>query len=342
MMKKTGTYADWTHPGLEMPEAFGRVSYALFLADGQDGEIVASRSPAPARLAPGNGLCGVLGLDDEACRYLWEDSSDPRPLFVMTSVGLGLLDKCYDRHAGLGLFLHIHGRPGALARLINYGGLGHPEESGFRVSEAVRAKGDRITSGDEASYAALLEAKEALFDRPWKLGSRNRRDAWEPVTMATADVRDALCRMAAFAGGHFTWEEAEPSRLSCYRLPLTEAALLCMASEVAAFAADGSAKARISTLDGREDGGLALTLTYSVEKSILGGDLYQSLEAVRSRLAVLWEPCGLELHADVRHPRYGEKREGRLPEVTLSLEWLYDPALLPTSDLKARLGLRRG
>ena len=341
-MRKTGTYAGWTHPGLEMPAAFGRVSYALFLTGGQDGEIIASRSPDPGRLAPGNSLINVLELDGEACRFLWEDSPDPRPLFIKTRVGLGLLDKVYHRHAGLGLFLHIHGRPGALARLINHGVLGDPAGSGFRVSEAVRAKGDRVTSGDMASYAALLEAKEVLFERPWGFSHSSRRDALEPVTMAAAEVREVLGRMASFAGGHISWEEEGPSFLSCYRLPLTEAALFCMVSEVSTFAVGQAAKARISTLDGLEGGGLALHLTYSMEKPILDGELYGNLAAARSRLGVLWEPCGLGLQADVRLPRYGEKREGRLPEVTLSLEWLYDPAVLSTSDLKARLGLRRG
>lgn len=96
---------------------------------------------------------------------MWEDAPDDRSL----DVGLGLLDKRYVRHAGVGLFLHVHGRPGALARLINRGVLGDSNRSFFRVSEEVRAKGSSATSRDQPSYEALMQAREILFGSPWAL-----------------------------------------------------------------------------------------------------------------------------------------------------------------------------
>ena len=352
-MKNNGIYARWTHPALEMPQEYRRVSYAFFLTDGQEGEIVAARSPDPKRLAIGQSLPGVLNLSPEACRYLWKESPDPRPLFVMTDVGLGLLDKRYDRHAGLGLFLHIHGRPGALARLINHGVLGDPQNAPFLVSEEVRSKGDRVTSRDYHSYEALMQAKEVLLDSPWRCCSPWQRDDGGRALMSaasidaalidTADFRDNLEAMAAFVGCDLQIEEGDGSaRVRCYRPVLTEAALLCSLTEGATLAHGRRVYARISTLDGRNGGNLALSLRYPVEQAGIQSNLYARVEAMRSRLALHCELCGLDLHGDVRVPARHELREGQLPEVILTLEWMYDPAVLPTSDLKATLKLRRG
>ena len=340
-MKNNGIYAHWTHPTLEMPTEYRRVSYALFLTDGQEGEIVAARSPDPKRLAIGRGLPGVLNLSPEACHYLWEETPDPRPLFVMTDVGLGLLDKRYDRHAGLGLFLHIHGRPGALARLINRGVVGDPKNAPFRISEEVRAKGDRVTSRDYPSYEALMEAKEILFGAPWRgLGSTSGQD--DRIWIAAADFRETLAEMAAFAGGELCLEDGDtPDRVCCYRPILTEAVLLCALTEGASLACGKEVYARIATLDGRNDGNLALSLRYPLKQADVQGDLYAQAAAMRSRLALHCELCGLDLRGNVHVPSRRELREGQLPEVILTLEWMYDPAVLPTSDLKAALKFRR-
>ena len=46
---------------------------------------------------------------------------------------------------------------------------------------------------------------------------------------------------------------------------------------------------------------------------------------------------GLDLHAEAVPLRYGEGKSGKLPQIRITLEWLQDPAVLATSDLKAKI-----
>ena len=85
-----------------------------------------------------------------------------------------------------------------------------------------------------------------------------------------------------------------------------------------------------------------MELSYTVEpKRLLSEDHRQAWEA-RRHLERVADLGGLELHADVRKPSRTDKATGVLPMVELCLEWLRDPALLPTGDLKADLRLWYG
>ena len=347
-MKPIRLYERWTHPEKEMPAAYCRLSYALFLTDRRDGEIVASRCPDPVRLAVGNGFPGVLGLSEGACRFLWEDTSDPRPLFVLTDVGVGLLDKRYDRHAGIGLFFHIHGRPRSLARLINYGALGAPgPRSCFRVSGEVKALGKRVVARDEPSYKALTEAKDLLLSPLGPIFLRERpgrcADVLGEGILRAEDLCEGIREIAAFAGCAVELEQdGAPRRLACYRPLLLEPVLICALTQAAEVAVQGKAVCCVSTLNGEEEGGLRLSLRYAVDPAVPEGDTGRRMLAVWQHLAENCELSGLDLQGSIRLPTRSERRAGMLPEVCLAVEWQRDPALLPTSDLKADPHLRRG
>ena len=341
-MRSTKLYRDWTHPELEMPEAYSRLSYALFLTDYQGGEIVASRCPDPDRLAVGHALPGSLGLTEETLRFLYEETSDARPMFVLTDVGVGLLDKRYDRHAGVTLFLHIHGRPHSLARLINHGVLGEQAHEPFRVSQAIRSLGSRVTARDESSFRALVNARSVLL-RPAGtayLRVDDRRNGSGGNIIYRADLCDAIQEMAAFAGCEVRFdEENTATRLRCYRPMVLEAILLCAVTQAAMISAGGTIACRVSTLNGEAEGAVALSLHYAV-KPPLHHELSERIQAVNRHLAEICEIHGLDFHSELHVPTKSEQRTGRCPEVCMTLEWLYDPTLLPTSDLKTDPGLR--
>jgi hypothetical protein len=78
--------------------------------------------------------------------------------------------------------------------------------------------------------------------------------------------------------------------------------------------------------------GMTLTLRYPV----LPSDDPQIWD-IHTRPVGAAALAGLDLYPfpELIHPR----GEGELPQQSILLDWLYDPTLLPTADLKARLAL---
>lgn len=342
-MKRTNSFELWTNPSSALSEGYRHLSYVLFRTDHEDGEILGARCPDVIRMATGGSFPEKGGLCEEARCFLRDDSqaasessSRSELLWISTDMGVGLLDKSFDRDVGLAIYWHIHGRPASLARLVCHGVLGDPEGEMCSVSEAVRqlADGDEVSAGDMPSYKALSDA----WNGRMACLSANHLSPDQDGRLYREDLCQYVKDLAAFVGCGFRVEEGnEPTRLKCYRPRLMEALLFCLLTEVRTASATRDAICRISASEGVEDGNLILTLRYPVEDSAVEGDIGQSRERVHRHLGWVSELGGLELHTSLRRPNRSERSRGVLPEVTVTLEWLTNPAVLSTTDLKAQI-----
>ncbi len=336
-MKRSYAKELWTKPDGGMAEAYRHISYALFRTDRDEGLILGARCPDMLRLAVGESLPAAVGLDEEALQFLREESGCRSSLFVMTDLGIGILDKRYDRHGGIGLFLHIHARPESVARMLNRGTLGHRDAGICEISQAIREVQGEVTSADVLSYDALYDAFRAYTAYP--IGSYFPVD--ENGDLYGVDLKDQMLKMAEFVGCGLNMEEEPlPRCIKCYRPLLWEALLLSVLTQVRMASATRTADCRITTIDGEENRNVALSIWYPIETSMLNGDTHRRMEEVDRHLAWICELGGINLQTEVRMPTRSEKRMGKLlPEVHITAEWLHDPAVLSTTDLKAKIRL---
>lgn len=337
-MQYSRTVEAWSSPCCAPIAAFHHMSYAVFRTDRPTLEILASRAPDGELLPVGGRLADALHLSDEAISYLLGGTyEDQPPLFVRTGMGIGILSKQYDRHAGLGLYLHVHAQPQACARLLTSGALGAPSAAGFSLSALVRSEGGEVMTKDAEDYDALRDAWSAVEHGRVHGILRTGEDG----LLYRYELEKALRGIASFVGcGINVTEESSVSRLSCYRPPLLEILLLTLLTEVRASAATRTAVCTISASEGKEGGGLLLTLRYPVEAlpaDELGGAALS--EGILRYLARVADLSGIDLQKQILRPTRRDKTEGRLPEVCITLAWLRNPALLSTSDLKAKLRL---
>ena len=338
-MRSRGVKRLWTHPELPMPEAYGRMSYVLFRGDGDVGRVVAARTPDDRYVKVGGYVQDALGFCGDALAYVTRCHEDAPPLFILTDNGIGILSGRYRLSAGLGLYLHIHTRPAAAARLINSGALG--QDSRFAVSREIRDLGGKLTARDSRSYPALLEAFRTVEGAPRQVFATAADQ-----TITLHELRRGMADLAAFAGCKLTFttrrDPAAPSvspyaRVKCYRPLLLEGLLLCLLSELRERSVTGGGVCR---LEPRPNGaeGLALTLRYPVDPT--GSPrLAETYGAVHEYLEEVAQTWGLDLFAPAR--RIPARDPDGLPEATVSLDWLLDPSALSTSDIKARLALTR-
>ena len=336
------TYAQkaWNDPHGDMVEAFHHVSYAVFRLDSDRGEILCARCPDLSALPVGHSLAEVLELSPEALAGLAGGRGDDRiPIFVMTRLGLGILIRWYDRYAGLGLYLHIHADAAACARLINSGALGVPETGLFSVTSRIRAEGSAVTRRDMASYDALADAWSGV-----------RRYVETGIFGVDGDgmiyrreMEETLGRIADFAGCGIELASDEASErisiLACYRPPLLEILMLCLLTEVRSRSATRGCILHVSAVNDEEGGGLSLSIRYPLELNSASHDLWTQ---GHRHLGVAAEVAGLSLSEVVAQPSHSLRSAGALPEMQISLEWLHNPALLPSSDLKSMLRLVYG
>lgn len=338
-MRSNGVKRLWTHPELPMPEAYGRMSYALFRTDGDVGRVVASRAPDSRYLRVGDYVQDDLSFCEDAMAYVVSRHDEAPPLFILTDAGIGLLSGKYHLSAGLGLYLHIHTRPSSAARLINNGALGL--NGGFAVSREIRGRGSMLTARDSRSYPALLEAWQTVVSAPRRVFETSLDDS-----LSLGDLRHGIGAMAAFAGCDVTFTTAvrkgasavsPHTRVKCYRPLLTEGILLCLLSEMRERSATGGGVCRLE-LHPNGGNGLTLTLRYPVrpQEPLQTAELY---DAIHGYLADAGETWGLDLYAPAH--RLSSRYADGLPEATVTLDWLLDPAVLSTSDIKARLALAR-
>ena len=337
-MKYSNETELWTNPMGGMAQEYRHISYALFRTDSDDWTIVGARCPDMLRLAVGKSLPEAIGLDEEARRFLREESGLPKRLMVMTDMGVGILDKRYDRQAGLGLFCHIHGRPDSIARLLNHGVLGDVETGKYEISRAVRVVSGEVVPQDMASYDAWLDAMQALTAYP--VGTYIPVN--ENCELYGTDLRDRILKMAEFVGCDLRFsEQGMPYRIKCYRPLLLEVLLLYWLTEARMASATREVTCQISTPEGEETGSLSMVFRYPIEKSLPKSDLYRRLEEIHRHVSWICELGGLILQTEQNPPTRREKQQGKsLPEFCVIAEWLYDPAVLSTTDLKAKIRLR--
>ena len=154
----SGAYAKhlWQDPCSDMDERFCRVSYILFTAGERDADILTGRCPEGEEIRTGDSLIRVAELDEEAQAYL--TSVDDTPLWIRTKWGVGLLDRRFERHAGIGILWHIHGNPEALACMICENMGRGSEMAHWGISRGIREDADACKQCDETSYGAFAEA----------------------------------------------------------------------------------------------------------------------------------------------------------------------------------------
>ncbi len=196
-MKHSYRYDILTSPDLPMEAAFGRISYALFRTDAAYGQVLAARFPDRELLDAGDLMQMKLRLSDEAIGYLLHAGPFQEPLFVMTEAGLGILSKRYDAAVGVGLYLHIHCRPEAGARLLCAGALGEATGASFSLSRRVWQIGREgsVSSKDTESFGALLTAwrmVQSFGDLSYSVG--------ENGLIRLSSLTDVWAHWAAFAG----------------------------------------------------------------------------------------------------------------------------------------------
>ncbi len=365
-MRHTDAYEFLTNPALSTRESFRHLSYAIFRTDADFGQIVATRFPATSASLGGTPAVGErlqtrLCLSDEAVAYLLAVGERDTPLFCLGEIGLGLLCKTYDAEAGLGLYLHIHSRPGPAVRLLCAGALGTPSGATFRLSQRIQEMAEPPRRKDAACFESLRDAWQAVQSAKGGLfstraeaeslfGGRVLTHAHDTPRQTPRQIADVVEHMAAFAGCSVDCRlggDADTARLSLHRPRLLEGLLLYLLTEVHTHAADGSAVVEIGSVEdprSRWERRLALSFSYRVDTLHMPIRVRNRLEDTHRYLTEVADRSGLQ----VRFPRLvppdlralgSHKAEDYLFRQTVSCEWLTDPCVLPSRDLKNPTGL---
>lgn len=332
-MRHSDSYAAWRDPNWPMDDRFCRMSYILFRTDRQDLPILASRCPETDAVRIGAPLADCLALTPEAFRYLIL-SGESYPYVTETRFGIGLLIKRYDLCAGVGLYLHIHSHPDAVARLIQSQAV---SLEGIALDPCLKRLEGKVTARDSAAYDSLATAWSAILHRPD--GCLISTDP--NCTVHGANLSRAAKAIASFAGCHLTVSEASsfPRPVRCYSPILLEAMLLILLSEARVCSATRGAVLAVSTIEAPEGENLTVSLEYTAETEFLSAEMRDGLIDVNRHLARIAELAGLNLQREWIGVTRAEQRQGMLPRVRMILEWQTDPTLLSTADLKSRLML---
>ena len=337
-MERIQAYRKWTGKDDGMPDGFHGMSYILFRTDSEEAEILGARCPHSNAFAVGRSFVAAMEAEEDVLRYLASGENHPLPLFVETRTGIGILLKHYDLQAGMGLYLQIHASPVALSRLLRGGVLRGREDGDYILGESIPYRGE-IRRTDENAYPILLDVWSSVQSYCCVHGLIHADSRGAVFCDA---LEKAMTGLADFVGCELTftrlWDSGEWAR--CYRPVLLEALLFCLLTEARSLSNDGKVFCRVGGQG--EERRLAMELSYTVEPKRLMSEEYRQAWEARRHLERVADLGGLELHADVRKPSRADKAAGALPTVELCLEWLRDPALLPTGDLKADLRLLYG
>ena len=337
-MRHSYTWDQWENPCADMDEGYHRVSYVLFRSDGGEARILTGRCPDVQGMRSGESLIRAAGLCEEARTYLTR--GDEVPLWVRTKWGVGLLDRRYERHTGIGILWHIHGNPEALACMICENMGCGSEMAHWGISRRIREDADACKQCDEISYGAFAEACRVFagieIGRSVPIGTDGSVYGDDLLAL----VRD----MAGFAGCALSVEDARNSairRVRCYSLPLLESLLLYLLTEARNESATRDAVVRMSAAGDEDGGNLILEIRYPVEKSghtatARGG----SWDDNHRYITVVSEFGGAAFFTEICPLSRRDPLHRELAEARITLEWLTDPALLPTTDLKAFLQLQ--
>ncbi len=352
-MKHTTSYEVLTNPALPLDEGFRHMSYALFRTDDDFGRVIGVRFPAQSVLSVGDVLQSRLHLSDEAVAYLLRAGDTDAPLFCLTDAGLGLLVKRFDAAVGLGVYLHIHCRPEAGARLLCAGALGTVGVA-FDITRRIKDFSSQTPKSDDVqSFLPLLEAWRAVVSEREGLPRLRTYDPREnePYFVTLGGMQTAVERMAEFAGCHVSCTIADGRQdraVAVYRPAVLDGLLLCVLTEIRAHAVRHEAAVELSAVEdprGRWGDRLCLSLTYAIDTLHMTGEVRTRLSEARAYLADMADISGLDLHfsrlipPELRTPD-GKRTRGVATTQVVTLEWLTDPTLLPSSDLKTRHKLR--
>lgn len=334
------------HPETElrstMAPVFHHLSYALFDTYEPGYPVMAARCPVTCLLEDRDGnLC----LPEEAVADLTEHDSagtaqGALPYLFLTPTGLGVVTRLYERVAGVGVYWHIHVKPRVAARLLNSGALGDPDGGRFVLAPSVRAEGEQVRASDEAAYDHLVDAWQAMEDIRRGLLSVNDRGMIRLDELARV-VED----MAAFAGCGLTLSTTVAQAhgvetVACYRPQVLELLLLYIFTQVRTYGATRACTVELGTLGNRDGGNLSFVLQYVPESHLITDRVRDTLLAHFDRWALLGELNGLAVTYIPRPPHRPYERQDKLPPEQVALEWLTDPAVLPSGDLKHPARLR--
>ena len=342
-MKYPKWYPRWTNPDWEMDEGFLRSSLILFtIRQGRD-VVLASRCPTAPALPVGGSMIRTLDMPADVCAELLRPARDLRPMFILTRVGLGIIDRTYAQATGIYLYIHVHSRPRRLAALINGGALGDPTVGRFWISEDIRKMGSREGLLRDQDYGILadvwsdVEARRRGLLHPSKDGFVYRSQLQKLAEQFSRYVGCAV----GFDGslGERVSNESDGGHpvngMRCYRPEVCEALLLCLLCEARRYAKDGLVRMGISTVTGQEGDCLSLSLGYTVdsasrfEKGRLMGDwIHQYLQLVA-------HTHGMGISVETEYPLEGRARYCRHPEIRVTVDWVRDPAVLESTDIKA-------
>jgi hypothetical protein len=153
------------------------------------------------------------------------------------------------------------------------------------------------------------------------------------------DLARLLERMAIFVGCRLHWDEGSrrSARIKCRRPDLLKVCFLMLLTEVRTYGADDGATWLVDTL-GKEDGeGLTMSLRYPL---VFSRKTEEHLDHIYRHLERVCDLSGLYLHASRIPLKYGEGKLGKLPQRQIRLDWIRDPAVLESSDLKAENQLK--
>jgi hypothetical protein len=159
------------------------------------------------------------------------------------------------------------------------------------------------------------------------------------------EMTHRLEKLARFVGisCHRDCEEIPIGLVRCHRPLWREICLFFLLTEAATMSADGQIFYRLNSMedsmrsnlalynDSRDDR-LSLKLHYAVENP---DSMIETLEPIHRYLRGVGELHGMYFHAEIRLPKRGGRQKGDLPQVCFYMDWLRDPTVLATSDLKA-------
>ncbi len=361
-MRHTNDYERLTDPEATMDPAYRHISYALFRMDDDFGRVIAMRFPATDILSVGNVLQRQLSLPGEAVTELLSigGAAERGPLFCLTQAGVGLLCKSYQAAAGLGLYVHIHCRPDAAVRLLCANALGTPSDTSFRLTERIRSFAEPPKRGDTASFAALLDAWRAvqlarggLFVPSEARGAPHADATRGTVCQMPVQLAQVIERMAAFAGCSVDCRvapEIHATPLALHRPLLLEALLLYLLTEVHTYAEGQMAVVEIRSVEdprSRWERRLELSVSCRIDTLHMPIRTFERLEETHAYLTDVADRSGLQVQFPKLAPPDlraigSHKREDYLFRQAVTLEWLTDPAVLPSGDLKAPNGYEAG
>ena len=332
-MRRIRTYPQWIGAEGEENLRYHHLSYVFFRTYGDGFRILGSRCPDEERFAVGRPLGEALRLDEEMWRFLSSTRED-RLLFVYTNVGVGILDRRFALYGGIGVYWHILADPDSLGRLINHGVLGDGAVESYEVSRSVVSLKSLVRAQDVPVYPVLAEVWDMVKNT---VGSLRADDV--DGCVRGAEIVRMIGKMADFAGCQAIREEGETlvERARCRRPQWLELCLLYLLTEVHRFSANGQVTYSVGSLGGLEGEGLSLQFRYPLEDMRLHTDV---LTPVHEYLAQVGGYDDMEFFAELVPPKRGQRQQGVLPEMRFYLNWLRDPTVLVSSDLKAGQGLK--